>query len=171
MRKFIIIPWLFLALAANLTHAVEKVPLADGHALIVNTKNWHYVRSNETFKKSFGLIELVSNEDIKGLIDTEIRFINPKIKSSNEEQIQKQCSDLKNYWSPEKYKVERFKNYCIVKGITPNQKEKLIYQVIETRVSRSRSDMYFVHTWTFHFAGEHFKEAETAIRILMEEQK
>lgn len=171
MSKLMILPWLYLVLATNIAHGVERIPLADGHGLSIDTKTWHYVRSEETFKKSFGLVELIANEDIKGLIDTEIRFISPKIKSSNEEQIQKQCSELKNYWSPEKYKVERFKNYCIVKGITPDQKEKLLYQVIETKVSRSRSDMYFIHTWTFHFAGEHFKEAESAIRTLMEEQK
>lgn len=145
----------------------EAIKLADGHQIRYDEAEWEYVLSESTFKKTLGLIEYRSNPAIKGLIDTEVRFSNPKEVPNNRVFLERQCEALKRYWNAEDYQVELVDNaFCVVKSKLSLKTEKHLYQVIQTKQSQSRRDMFFVYSWTFHLEKGSLEESYRVIDSL-----
>lgn len=153
----IILYSLMMAMLGTIVQAGE-IRLADGHIVHYSPDLWEYALSENTFKKSIGLLEAKDDQDIRGIIDTEVRFVNASEVPNAESFLAQQCADLKEYWDLNQFEVVLHdQSYCIVRSKTSAAKEMALYQVLQAKVSQSRKDMIFVYSWTFHVPNEKFE--------------
>jgi hypothetical protein len=161
--------FLLISLLSTSSYA-GVIRLADQHQIVYDETQWEYVLSEDTFKKSLGLLESKSNENIKGMIDTEIRFKSTKNTPSAIDVLQEECQKLKTYWGAKEFDVKIDKNrYCLIEQKTAEE-GLLVTQVIEAKSSRATPHMFFLHTWTFHTQKENLVELRSLLKDLREMQ-
>jgi len=169
VKKFFGI-FLFWGLLSSSSDA-GVINLADQHRILYDKDQWEYVLSEQTFKRSLGLLELKKNDQIKGMIDTEVRFTSSNNTPSPQQFLKEECQKLRAYWSDLEYDVKIENNqYCLVEQKTAEQ-GPLVTQVIQARRSRSTPNMFFLHTWTFHTQKEHLDELRLHVKKLREMQQ
>jgi hypothetical protein len=168
MKSFILLISLLVMSYAGAS--TGEIQLADGHRIRYDKNAWEYVLSENTFKKTVGLLEARHDEDIRGIIDTEVRFVSAKEAGNHAQYLANQCSELKNYWDSTQYDVLLHDQmFCIIRTKNPGDGLSL-YQVIQAKVSQSRADMLFVYTWTFHTKPEKFNDLAKLVENLRRQQ-
>jgi hypothetical protein len=147
------------------------INLADQHRILYDKDQWVYVLSEQTFKRSLGLLELKTNDHIKGMIDTEVRFASSNNPPTAQQFLKEECQKLQAYWDQNEYDVKIESNqYCLVEQKNADE-GPLVTQVIQARQSRSTPNMFFLHTWTFHTQKEHLNELRMHVKKLREMQQ
>lgn len=151
INKLFILTTALICLLANAKDVPKFIPLADGHKVYYDQKNWDYALSEKTFQKTMPLIEHRSISGLRGVFENEVRFISKRNPASAVNLLKAECDKAKKFYSEENYQVFMKDDHCVVQTNDDHKLPRSMYQVIEAKVSRSRSDMMFFYTWTFHF--------------------
>lgn len=159
------------ALAAYAKSKTGFVTLADNHRIYFNNADWDYALSEKTFQKSLPILEHKNLIGLRGVFENEVRFISKRSPASIPEILKKECEKAQKFYGDNNYSVDLEDSFCIVQTSGTHNLPKSMYQVIEAKVSRSRSDMMFFYTWTFHFPQKSESEAKAAIMTLLKERR
>ncbi len=151
VKKLLITILALSALIASAKTGPAFIALADGHKVYYETKNWDYALSEKTFQKTMPLIEHRSISGLRGVFENEVRFISKRSPASAMTLLKAECDKAKKFYTEDNYQVFMKDNVCIVQTSESHTLPRSMYQVIEAKISRSRSDMLFFYTWTFHF--------------------
>lgn len=149
--------------------STQFVALADNYRIYYNPGEWDYALSEKTFQKSLPIIEHRSVQGLRGVFENEVRFVSKRSPASISDILKKECEKAQKFYEDNNYSVSLEGNHCIVQTAPQHGLPKSMYQVIEAKVSRSRSDMLFFYTWTFHFPQKSEQQSRAAIMTLLKE--
>ncbi len=155
------------ALALSAKDAPSFISLADGHRVYYEKKNWDYALSEKTFQKTMPLIEHRAISGLRGVFENEVRFISKRTPASAMGLLKAECEKAKKFYDESNYQVFMKDNHCVVQTNSTHNLPHSMYQVIEAKISRSRSDMLFFYTWTFHFPKKSNAESMNEIDAML----
>jgi len=167
MRKLFILSTAFVGLCVFAKTPQTYVSLADGHKIYYDQKHWDYALSEKTFQKTMPLIEHRAIPGLRGVFENEVRFISKRSPASAPALLKNECDKARKFYGEDNYSVTLESNHCVVQTVEGHQLPKSMYQVIEAKISRSRADMLFFYTWTFHFPEKTRVESLGEISALM----
>lgn len=161
---------LFLAISALALSAKDTssfISLADGHRVYFDKKHWDYALSEKTFQKTMPLVEHRAISGLRGVFENEVRFISKRSPASAMTMLKAECEKAKKFYGEDSYQVFMKDNHCVVQTSEGHNLPRSMYQVIEAKISRSRSDMLFFYTWTFHFPKKSNVESVNEINAML----